>query len=202
MKVSERELTLAAAALVIALFGVTGMVARSRLEAWAAARTRTRALSRAIAEEHALIAQREAWEARYAAVADQMPVFRPDRKVETYWLDLMDSVALKNKLQIRRRQAGAEQTVGDVYELPIECRDWAGSESSLAHFLYDLQSEGAMLDVRQLSIKPEASSGLLRGRFTLYCAYLRADAADVPAAAPGTAVDSIERTDAEPENES
>jgi hypothetical protein len=57
--------------------------------------------------------------------------------------------------------------------LPIECREWEASLDALVRFLFELQSEGAMLDIRQLLIKPRGQ-GILRGRFTLYCAYARA----------------------------
>jgi len=87
----------------------------------------------------------------------------------------MDSVATRNGFTIARRQTGKEAEVGDVYELPIDCKDWEGSLESLVKFLYDLNREGAMLDVRQLYVRPSNKPGYLKGTFTLYCAYMRGD---------------------------
>ena len=202
MKASARELTLAAVALVIALFGITGMVARSQIEKWSKALGANAELQRLIDEERGLIAQRDAWEGRYEAVASLMPVFSRDREVTTHWLGLMDRLAFKNKLTIRQRMAGEEKTVGDVHELSIECREWLGKEGALAHFLHDLQSEGAMLDMRQISIKPDKKSGQLKGRFTLYCAYMREEPETTPEPDEATEIEPDGRADAESENES
>ena len=62
--------------------------------------------------------------------------------------------------------------MGDVFELPIEVRDWEGSLEALVGFLFELQSQGAMLDIRHLVMKPNEKK-VLRGRFVLYCAYTR-----------------------------
>jgi hypothetical protein len=83
-------------------------------------------------------------------------------------------VASEKKLAITRRQTGKEEEVGDVYELPIECKNWEGTLDSMVGFLYGLREEGAMLDVRQIYIRP-AAPGYLKGTFTLYCAYMRGE---------------------------
>jgi hypothetical protein len=77
-----------------------------------------------------------------------------------------------------------------VYELAIDCREWEATLDPLVRFLFDLQSEGAMFDVRQLMIKPKGK-GVLRGRFALYCAYTR-EASERPAPRPegGAGADS------------
>lgn len=96
----------------------------------------------------------------------------------------MDSLATANNLSISRRQAGKEISVGDVYELPIEVKDWEGSLESLVKFLYALQSDdGAMLNVRALYMRPSSRRGFLKGTFTLACAYMRGKGAKDDAAA-------------------
>ena len=75
-------------------------------------------------------------------------------------------------MKISKRQPGEEKQQGEVYELPIECREWEGSLDAITHFLFDLQSEGAMMDIRHLLIKPKGE-GVLGGRFWLHCAYTR-----------------------------
>jgi hypothetical protein len=48
---------------------------------------------------------------------------------------------------------------------------------AIVKFLYDLQSQGAMMDVRKLMMKPHgvAPQGgyLMKGRFSLTCAYTK-----------------------------
>jgi len=174
MMVAPREKALAAATVVVLLFGALGLSAKGRLEAWRGRRAVYAARTQELARQRLLIANRADWEARYAELRDLMPVFPADKQVDTYWLGTMDAVASKNGVSIVKRQVGAEKLAGDVYEFTIECKEWEGSLAALVKFLYDLQAEGAMLDMRQLFVRPHPSNpGILRGSFTLACAYLR-----------------------------
>jgi hypothetical protein len=112
-------------------------------------------------------------EARLADLSALLPEFPADEKMQVYWLAQMDSRATRHGVAIRVRQAGEEIPRGRVYELPIECREWEADLEPLMRFLYDLQSSGAMMDVRQLSIRGRAGAPM-KGGFTLYCAYTRA----------------------------
>ena len=179
MKISPREQAMAAVTLMILLYGMLGLGARGRLDTIRMLYRMRDEQARLLEDRGALVAQRAEWERQYAGLRELMPVFEPGRRVDTYWLGIMDRLAAKNNLSIIRRQVGTERQIGDVYEMSIECRDWEGSLEALVGFLYDLQSEGAMLDVRQMFVRPTPNRpALLRGSFTLYCAYLRG----VPAA--------------------
>ena len=96
--------------------------------------------------------------------------------MDVYWLALMDEIAAKRGVAIANRKVGEEKKVGDVYELPIEVKDWEGKLEAITYFMFDLRAAGAMMDLRQLYIKPKEDRSL-RGRFMLYCAYTRAAAA-------------------------
>jgi hypothetical protein len=182
MTVTPREKALAAATLMALLYGLLGLSVRGRLEAYRTQRSLYRDLELRLKGCHELIGQRGQWDAQYAGLQHLMPVFSLDRRVDTYWLRVMDRLAAKNSATIVKPQIGAEQQVGDVFEMPIECREWESSLESLVGFLYDLQTEGVMLDVRQLFVKPTPGApDRLRGTFTLYCAYMRD--ANVPASA-------------------
>ena len=179
MIVSEREKVLAIATVVVLLYAVLFMFYNKQKVKIAQLRAQ-RGEREALYEEYkGLIAQNQMWGEAYAKDAGLMPVFEPDRKVETYWLGVLDRLATTNGLSIIRRQVGEERQEGDVYEIAIECKEWEGSLESLVKFLYDVHAEGAMLDVRKLFIRPAASGGKatagLRGSFTLFCAYLRSD---------------------------
>ncbi len=189
---SSKDRNLLLVAVVGVLYAFAALTAKKQVEIWKVGRNAYRAAQKRLAEERALIAADGEWKARYEEVRDLMPTFAYERDVATHWLNVMDSVASRNGLTISRRQTGKELEVGDVFELPIECKDWEGSLESLVRFLYELSSEGAMLDVRQLYIRPSNKPGYLKGSFTLYCAYMRDDdvaeparaATAAPAAAP------------------
>ncbi len=197
--VSSREKNMLLVTVVVVLYAAAGLSFKKQVANWKAEQRIYATAQKKLLEEKALIAAREEWKARYEEVRDLMPVFPYDKDVDTHWLNVMDSTATRNGLTISRRQANKEAEVGDVYELPIDCKDWEGTLEALVKFLYDLNKEGAMLDVRQLYIRPSNKPGFLKGTFTLYCAYMRGDvekqaapaAAEAPAAtaepSPGAA---------------
>jgi len=174
MKITSREMTLGLITLTVGLFGGTLLLARPRLVEWRRLQDTQKRLDDEIERDSALVEMRQHWEGRLADLSDEMERYATDKKTDILWLSTIDSVARKHGLEIRRIEAGEERQQGDVYELPIECSEWEGSLDSLVHFLFDLQSRGAMLDVRFLHIKPKAGK-VLRGRFSLSCAYTRGD---------------------------
>ena len=100
-----------------------------------------------------------------------LPHHPADQDVGTFWLATMDKIAAEHEVLITSRQVKQEKEMGEVYELPIEVR-WRADLESLTLFLFDLQTKGAMLDVRQLSISVK-DKGLLTGTFRMNCAYTR-----------------------------
>lgn len=177
MKFTPQEKRLTLGLGFVILFGITGFATRARLEAWKTAREQLEQARQELARREALIASGERWERRFHNLSGLMPLFEPDRKLDTHWMSLMDRIAARHNLSIIRRQAGKEERIGDVYEMPIECREWQGSLESLVGFLYDLQSEGIMLDMRYLYMRPRQTGNpdSLRGRFELYAAYMRGE---------------------------
>ena len=174
MIVSEREKRLLLVTVLVILYGVLFLVYNKKQKGRIAEYRVRRSQSETLYDEYkAIIAQNDFWREAYEKNADLMPVFEPGRQVQTYWLGVLDRLASSNELSIIRRQAGEERQLGDVYELPIECKEWEGSLESLTKFLYDVHAEGAMLDVRKLFIRPGPRG--LRGSFTLFCAFLRAE---------------------------
>ncbi len=174
MRITSREMTLGLITLTVGLFGGTLLLARSRLVEWQNLKKTQLRLQAEIERDSALVEKREHWETRFDELREAMPQYAAEMETDVLWLGTLDTIARKHGLEIRRSEAGEERQQGDVYELPIECSDWEGSLDSLVHFLFDLQSRGAMLDMRFLLIKPKAGK-VLRGRFSLSCAYTRGD---------------------------
>ena len=82
----------------------------------------------------------------------------------------------QHNLTLTRRNPGAERQAGDLYETAISC-DWEGDLEALVNFLYAQQAQGAVSDVRQLSVQPvggrDVPAGHLKGNFTIDYAYRR-----------------------------
>jgi len=174
MTVSPRERMLAGATLAVLLTALLVFAYDGRVKAFRTARADLRAKQTSLSYRRLLIGQAPAIEARFAELKDLMPVFPADKRVDTHWLGIMDAAATRNGLSIAKRQPGNEKLDGDVYELPIECREFEGSLEAVVRFLFDVQNEGVMLDVRAITIRPSPQNpALLRGQFTLYCAYMR-----------------------------
>ena len=171
--VSFREKNMLMITVVVVLYAFAALSFKKQLANWKTSQKVYATAQKKLQEENALIAARDEWTAKYEQMRDLMPVFPYDKDVDTHWLNIMDSAATRYGFTIARRQTNKEAEVGDVYELPIDCKDWEGTLESLLQFLYELNKEGAMLDVRQLFIKPSTKPGYLRGTFTLYCAYMR-----------------------------
>lgn len=172
MKISPREVALGLTTLMVSLFGGTAIVAKPKIAEWKELRMEEAGILQQIEQHKRLAGQRDQWTGRLQEVRDMLPQYPADGKMDVHWLSTMDRLASRHGVRILKHEPGEEKLEGDVYEMPIECRDWEGSLEAIVHFLFDLQSEGAMLDIRQLLIKPKGKN-LLRGRFLLYCAYTR-----------------------------
>jgi hypothetical protein len=161
---------------VIILYGIAALSYKPAMTSLKLAKRSFQREETKLKEERALIAARSDWVQRYETMRTMMPPFPYEKDVVTYWLSLMDTAASKQGLTIANRQADKEKEVGDVYELPINCNNWEGSLEQLVKFLYDLDQKGAMLDMRQISIRPAQNKpGILRGSFSLSCAYMRGE---------------------------
>ena len=172
MKVTARELILLVITLGVALFGVTALLSRAKIDEWKAVRREQAEVRDEIAEDQRLLTTRDQWAEKFESLKTFLPQFPAEQKMDVHWLALMDQLAAQHGVRITKRQVGEEKPMGDVVELPIEVRDWEGSLDAITHFLFDLQAQGAMLDVRQILMKPNEQK-VLRGRFLLYCAYTR-----------------------------
>ena len=198
--VTSREKTMLLVAAVAVLYAIAALSYKGQAANWKKEEKTWKTAQKKAQEEKALIAASADWETRYAQMRGLMPVFPYDRDVDTYWLNMMDAAATRNGLFISRRQTGKETEVGDVYELPIDCKGWEGTLESLVKFLYDLQKEGAMLDVRQLFVQPLAGKpGYLKGTFTLTCAYMRGEESSKAPKAETPKAESDAEPDAPPQ---
>jgi len=172
MTVNRRELTLMAITGAAALFGLSSLAARSRIEEWQQLRIERERLESVIEQSRRLVADEDSWMERLEAVRHRMPSFPGDARMDVHWLGVVERLAARHGLRITRLQAGRERVSGDIYELPIEISDSEGTLEAFIHFLFELEGEGAMIDVRYLRLRPKDDT-IRTGRISLLCAYTR-----------------------------
>ncbi len=173
--VTAKEKNMLMVIVVLVLYAVAALCYRKQQTEWKKRANILKNAQKKYVMECVLIDAGNEWDEKYKTMCSLMPVFPYEKDVDTHWLNIMDTVASEQSLAISRRQIGKEEEVGDVFELPVECKNWEGSLKSLVGFLYGLRQEGAMLDVRQIFVKPSSKPGYLKGTFSLYCAYMRGD---------------------------
>ncbi len=176
MIISEHEKRMLIITVVFMLFAVVAFKMRPQIDKYKAAKQEVISSQSILNEYKELISQKATWESVYDEKADLMPIFDAKQDQRTYWNRTLNDIAATNNITLIQLDIGEEKLVGDVYELPIECKQWEGELPALISFLHALHSEGAMLDVRKLTIRPGSNkSAHLRGTFTLYCAYMRSE---------------------------
>lgn len=172
MTINRREMVLMAVTGLAALFGFSSMAVRPGLEEWRQLRIERDRIEASIAENRELVADEALWSDRLEGVRHRMPTVAPDARMDVHWLGFVERLAARHGLRILRLQAGRERVSGDIYELPIEINDSEGTLEAFVHFLFELEGEGAMIDVRYLRLRPKDDT-IRTGRISLLCAYTR-----------------------------
>ncbi len=192
MKIAARELNLLSLTLAVVLLAGTYLVLEPRIQEWTEFREQREDLLLRQEAARQLLDSRPAVESRLAEFRQGLPVFPADKKAEAELLLGLERMAGQHDLVLTRREADAEREAGDLYETAITCY-WEGDLPALVRFLFAQQSQGAVSDVRQLSVQPSTGRGeppgRLRGTFTIDYAYRRepGDSSTTPAAGPSAA---------------
>ena len=182
LSLSRHDKAMLAVTVCVALFGFLALTAKGQIAGIRSRRAEADRLARRLELQTALIDAKDDWAARYEAVRDRMPVFSGTEQVGPYWGKIMDDAAHEHDLHIQQRNSKEETVVAGVCELPIEVRQWEGTLEALVGFVHQVESTGAMLEVRELRVSPiQNRQGWLKGSFTLSCAYLRTDKDSNPA---------------------
>lgn len=172
MKISPREWILAIITVACALYGLLFYLVTTQRTEWQAIREEQEQLRASIAASEELVNSRDEWEQRMEESRDLMPVFPEGERMDLHWLSVIEDVAGRHDLDILRHEPGDERQEGPVFELPIYVRQWEGTIEALVRFLFDIEREGAMLDIRYLHVRPRDRS-IRHGRLDIYCAYRR-----------------------------
>ncbi len=173
--ITERDKRLLSIFVVVLLVGVLGMWFPKAKQAWTQQEITLAKLEGQLKQEQMVIGQRAVTEQKYQDLRTQIPTFPADKDVMTYWWSMVDNIATANGVNIATRSTGREMINGEIIELKLECRDWSANLESLVNFLYDIETRPqTMMDVRAITITQDNKNpGLLKGTFTINCAYMR-----------------------------
>lgn len=173
MKLNPRETLLAWVTGVVVVLGITYWFAAPKWREFKDTKNFAENLKRRKKELDALLLRRPELNERLNAIRSQLPGHPLGKDVTAEFLRMLERLAQQNGLVLLRREAEPERHTGDIHEVSINC-NWEGTLEALVRFLYALQSQGAMLDVRQLTVSPIAGAGQrLKGTFTVDFAYTR-----------------------------
>lgn len=173
MNLSAREQRLALITLAVILLGLGYVLGESRYGAWREHRQERVVLQRRQAAAEQLLERGGDPERRLAQLRETLPVYPRGTDVTAQLLRRLQQVADEHDFLLLRREPEPERAIGDLFELAISCT-WEGELSALVHFLYALQAQGAIVDVRQLTVAPvQGSPERLRGTVTVDFAYSR-----------------------------
>lgn len=198
MSLTRREMILVGATTTVVVGLVSWVIAAPQIAKIRTAHAAVAKLQNERTVLEKLINQRGAMERQIAELRAQLPRFRQDEQVSAQILLQVRRIAEENQLTVSRLEPSAEVPIGDLSEVAIECT-WDGTLDSVTRFLYAVQAQGAMLDVRQLSVQPAQNTtqaGRLRGNFKMFYAFMREKAGPKPAtnAPPAAAAAAVQTT--------
>ena len=176
MKIAARELNLLGVTVGVILLALTYLALEPKFREWADFRAqRDDLLARRDAAQQ-LLDSRESVESRLEEFRQGLPVFSAGKKAEAELLQALEKMVGQHGLTLTRREADPERQAGDLFETAITCY-WESDLAALVNFLFAQQSQGAVSDVRQLSVQPAGGKdvpiGRLKGTFTIDYAYRR-----------------------------
>ncbi|NCC52733.1 MAG: hypothetical protein EOM20_16155 [Spartobacteria bacterium] len=173
MKLAPREMVLAWITLVAVIGGATYWFAEPKYKAWQERKAEMELLQDRMLVTRHLLEQRGEWEQELSALRDALPKHPADKEVTGEIMRNIAETASRNNLTLLRREPDKEEDLGDLFETSVHCT-WDGELDALAHFLYEVQQQGAVMDIQSLSVAPmKGAPGRLKGSFTIDCAYTR-----------------------------
>jgi len=173
VKITTREMVLGWVTLVVLLGGISFWWGSAGLERWKKTRARIVEGEKRIEWIERSIRRRPELEKRFAELSRQLPQYEAGQDVTAEILKTLERIARRHGFQLLRREPEKEKDLGDLFQVAVNC-SWRGSLESLVHFLYDIQTSGAMFDVDQLTVSPaQGGPGELKGTLKLVVAYTR-----------------------------
>lgn len=173
MKLNTRELGLAWVTAITVILAGTYWFAEPKVQEWKDIQKARETLRLKRREAEHLLGGKDDINRRLDAIRGQLPSHPSGKDVTAELLRMLERTAQQHSIALLRREAERERSAGDIYEVSINC-NWEGDLDAVARFLYALQSQGAILDVRQLTMSPIPGGKIrLKGNCTVDFAYTR-----------------------------
>lgn len=174
MKLNPREVRLGLVSLVAILVGLTFWVGEPLYEEWKQSQEEVDQLKLRRDRAQQLLEQGPDLNARLEQLREILPSYPEGADVTSQILRNLQQTADRHGLLLTRiREPEPERRVQDLYELAINAQ-WEGELNALVHFLYALHAQGAIVDVRQLTVdRVQNDPARLRGNITVDYAYSR-----------------------------
>lgn len=176
MKIAAREMNLLGLTLGVLLLALTYLGLEPKIQEWSEFRASRDELQVRRDEARQMLDSQAEVEAHLAEFRQGLQVFSAGKKAESELMLALEKMVGQQGLVLTRREADAERPAGDLYETTITCY-WEGDLAALVNFLYAQQAQGAVSDVRQLSVQPAGGQGVpegrLKGTFAMDYAYRR-----------------------------
>lgn len=180
LSMSGRETVLAWLTLAILLGASTYFLGEAKLDEWKNINKSRASIEEEIAFSQRLVDQRDVWQERLDENIQHINAYPQGIKVTPQLLESIEQLAKANNLRLESLSPDEEKDLGEVFEVSIKCT-WQGDLEACVRFLYALQSAGGKYKVRSLTIAPTGKSAMLKGSFTVDCAYARINTdVDVP----------------------
>jgi hypothetical protein len=188
VNLNPREWNLLLGTAVVVLLGSTWMAGEPKLAEWTALEQTRTELDLQRRRSESQIARRDHFLRNMETVKLVLPQYPVNRDLQSEFLQRIQAMAEKSNLLVSGMEPEKEKGVGasGLFKMAINA-SWRGGVRELVPFLYDLQIQGVLMDVRQLKVTADAS-GQLRGNLIVDFAYSRGDqpaaTAEAVAAAP------------------
>lgn len=194
MSLSRRELIMAGSVSAVVIGLVSWVIASPLIAKIQMSNTQQIKLNGEKAVLDKLISQRTAVQQDLETLRAQLPHFAQDEQVSAQIVSRVQQIAADSGVVLLRRDPATEQVIGDLSEISVDCQ-WEGTLENILKFLFAAQTQGAMLDIRQLNIQPHTQTtqaGRLKGNFKLFYAFMR----EKPGAHKATAPAATSQTNA------
>ena len=153
MRIAAREMNLLGLTAAVVVLALTYLALEAKFAEWRDFRVQREDLQARREAAEQMLASRETVEGRLAEFRRGLPTYPAGKKAEAELLLNLEKMVGQEGLVLTRREADAERQAGDLYETALTCY-WEGDLPALVHFLYAQQAQGAVSDVRQLSVQP------------------------------------------------
>jgi len=183
MKLNNREILLSWTVLLTVLLLALYLIGAKRWKQDRQLAEERVVLSQRLRDTERLLARRGEVDAQLASMRDRLPKHPPGQDVTADILRDLENTARENKVTLTRRDAERERRAGELLEVSVTC-SWEADLDGLVHFLYALESQGVMRQVRQVTVNP-AQENRLKGNIVVDHAYTRESGTAAPSKPAG-----------------